>query len=148
MTEAEARAAVLAEARSWLRTPYHHAAKIKGVGVDCATLLIAVYASVGLIEPIDPGYYPPDWALHKDEERYLGWVEKVAKPIETPQPADIALWQFGRSYSHGAIVVAWPQIIHAQVGVGCTLGEGNADWLVNKIKGEPRPVRFYSLWAR
>ena len=48
MTEQQERAAVVAEAKAWLGTPYHHRAKLKGVGVDCAQLPIAIYAAVGL----------------------------------------------------------------------------------------------------
>ena len=33
------RAAVVAAAREWIGTPYHHMADIKGVGCDCAMLL-------------------------------------------------------------------------------------------------------------
>ena len=36
------RAAVVAEAIAWLGTPYHHRARIKGVGVDCAQLALGV----------------------------------------------------------------------------------------------------------
>ena len=44
------RAAVVAAARSWIGTPYHHAADVKGVGVDCAMLLVRVYSDLGLID--------------------------------------------------------------------------------------------------
>lgn len=37
--ELQQRAAVIAEAESWLSTPYHHEARIKGHGVDCAQIL-------------------------------------------------------------------------------------------------------------
>jgi cell wall-associated NlpC family hydrolase len=30
------RAAVVAEARSWLGTPFHHQGRVKAAGVDCA----------------------------------------------------------------------------------------------------------------
>ncbi len=30
-------------AMAWLLTPYHHHARIKGVGVDCVQFLIAVF---------------------------------------------------------------------------------------------------------
>ena len=68
------RAAVVAEARSWIGTPYHHAADVKGHGVDCAMLLVRVYCDLGLIEPFDPRPYTRDWFLHRSEERYLGFL--------------------------------------------------------------------------
>ncbi len=35
------------EALTWLGTPYHHQGRIKGVGVDCGTLICEVYEKVG-----------------------------------------------------------------------------------------------------
>ena len=68
------REAVVAEARQWLRTPYHHMGRVKGAGVDCATLLAEVYANAGVIPMVTIPFYPPDWHLHRDAERYLGFV--------------------------------------------------------------------------
>jgi cell wall-associated NlpC family hydrolase len=34
---------IVEEARSWLGTPYHHQAALKGVGCDCIGLLRGVY---------------------------------------------------------------------------------------------------------
>lgn len=135
------RARVVAEAETWLRTPYHHRARVKGGGVDCAQILVEVYAAVGLIEPFDTGEYPMDWMMHRDEERYLHWVKQYGHEIDQPKPGDIAVWKFGRSFSHGAIVAAWPRIIHAYRRDGMVAwGDGT--------QGEfsMRERRFYSLF--
>lgn len=105
---ASERAAVAEEARSWIGTPFHHAARIKGAGVDCAQLLLAVFIGCGLLaEPaIDP--YPPQWFLHQDRERMLEIVAPACekRPVgAAPAPGDIMLFRFGRSVSHAAIVV-------------------------------------------
>lgn len=121
------RAAILAEARSWLGTPFHHRARIKGSGVDCAQLVIAVYAAVGLIEDFQPDNYPPDWHLHRSAERFLAYVVDRARQVEQPQPGDLVLMQFGRCYSHGAIWVDASTCIHAFVGRGVELGD-LAEW--------------------
>ena len=81
----EERAAVVAAARSWLGTPYHHAADVRGAGVDCAMLLVRVYCDLGLVEPFDPRPYTRDWFLHRDEERYLGFL--LARSREVARPA-------------------------------------------------------------
>jgi cell wall-associated NlpC family hydrolase len=142
MTEEEQRAAVIAEAKTWLRTPYHHRAHVKGGGVDCAYLLIEVYHACGLIPSIDPGEYPPDWMMHREEERYLGWVKKFAHEVETPRPGDIALYHVGRCFAHGAIVVDWPTIIHAYIREkNVQISLGNQGWL------EGRKVKYFSLWG-
>jgi hypothetical protein len=46
------RAAVVKEALTWLGTPYHHHARVKGVGVDCARLLCAVYEASACVPHI------------------------------------------------------------------------------------------------
>jgi len=107
------RAAVVAEAMSWLGTPYHTGAHVKGVGVDCAWLLIEVFAATGLIEPFDPGYYPGDWHLHRGDEIYLEHVQSRAREVAEPEPGDMVLMRFGRAYSHGAIYIGGDQIVHA-----------------------------------
>ena len=40
------REAVIREAKSWIGTPFHHAARIKGAGVDCLMLLAEIYERV------------------------------------------------------------------------------------------------------
>lgn len=137
------RAAVVAEAESWLRTPYHHRARIKGAGVDCAQILVGVYGNVGLIEPFDTGDYPMDWMLHRDDERFLEWVRQHAHhEVEAnPQPGDIAVWRFGRCFSHGGVVTAWPNVIHAH----------RPDRMVTRADGTQgalagRAVKFFSMF--
>lgn len=117
MTDAltDLQAAVLAEARTWLATPWHHEGRVKAAGVDCAMLLVCVFEAVGAIPHIDPRPYPIDHMLHSDQERFLGWLGRYADPVTTgdPQPADVVVYRVGRCFSHGAIVTQWPQIIHA-----------------------------------
>jgi cell wall-associated NlpC family hydrolase len=43
------RSQVISEAQSWLGTPFHHQARLKGVGVDCVGLVIGVGKELGLI---------------------------------------------------------------------------------------------------
>jgi cell wall-associated NlpC family hydrolase len=101
------RAAVVAEARKWVGTPYHNCADIKGVGVDCGMLLVRVFVDTGLVAPFDPRPYPSDWYLHRSEERYLGFISaRVTEllAVVAPRPGDIVVMRFGRCYSHGGIV--------------------------------------------
>ncbi|MBU3640021.1 NlpC/P60 family protein [Polynucleobacter sp. AP-RePozz3-80-G7] len=115
--------AILKEAYSWMGTPYHVHGRIKGAGVDCATLLCEVYETVGLIPHVDPGYYTPDWHLHRAEEKYLGWLYQYGTEIDKPEPGDVAIWKIGRCFSHGAIVVNETTIIHSHLGQGVVLAD-------------------------
>lgn len=134
------REAVVIEARSWLGTPYHHHGRIKGVGVDCAMILCEVYEVVGLIPFVDPGVYPHDWHLHRDEERYLGWLEKYGRETGTPGPGDVGVWRFGRCFSHAGIMIGGGLLVHAYLGEGVMLGSVNEEPLLK------RPVKYFTFW--
>lgn len=117
ITQAQ-RAAVESEALRWEGTPYHHHARIRGVGVDCAQILAAVYEAVGLVPPTDLGQYAPDWHLHRSEEVYLRNVAAYCVRTDTPGQGDIAVFKYGRCYSHGGILLASGEILHAYIGRG------------------------------
>jgi cell wall-associated NlpC family hydrolase len=126
--EAEQRAAVITEAHSWIGTPYAHRQRLKGVAVDCAQLPLAVYEATGVLPPTDVGEYPAQWHLHRSEERYLGWLERLASPIRQDQlrPGDFLVYRFGRAYSHGAILVQDGLVVHAYARArGVTLDDPN-----------------------
>lgn len=144
---------IVAAARSWLGTPYHPGGRVKNVGVDCLTLLAEVFAQAGIIPHIEVPYYPHDWHLHRGEERYLAGLLRYAHEIDTlPLPGDIALWKFGRCFSHGAIIIEWPLIIHAYVGRACTFENAEAAlWLSHigegvKESGHLRLRKFFSVF--
>lgn len=42
---------VIAAARGWIGTPFKHQHRAKGIGVDCAGLVIGVARELGLVEP-------------------------------------------------------------------------------------------------
>lgn len=137
------RAAVVAEAVSWIGTPFHHAARVKGAGVDCLHLLCEVYERAGVISRIDPPFYRPDFHLHRDAERFLDGLSRHAREIPgPPEPGDIALFRFGRCFSHGAIAVRWPSLIHANfLAKAVTWGEAGQTPLAG------RPVRFFTVFG-
>jgi cell wall-associated NlpC family hydrolase len=133
------RAAIVASARTWLNTPFHHAACIKGVGVDCLHLLVGVYREAGLLGDFAIEHYPRDWHFHRDEERYLDGVAHYAYQVDDPLPGDLALFKFGRCVSHAAIIIDWPACIHAHVGQGVVEVDGAAS---AELGG-----RLHSFWS-
>jgi cell wall-associated NlpC family hydrolase len=44
-----------------------------------------------------------------------------------PQPGDFVVFRFGRTYSHGAIVVEWPIVIHSYIPHGVLLSDALRD---------------------
>ena len=133
---------VVAEAKTWLRTPYHHMGRIKGGGTDCLMLLAEVYEAAGVIPHVDVPFYPPDWNLHRDAERYIQGLMRYAHEIGgPPQGGDVAVFRFGRCFAHGAIVVSWPRLIHAWCDAGVVFADGGQPPLIG------RQVRFFDPFS-
>lgn len=152
-SESDQRQRFIAAAKSYIGTPYHPEGRVKGAGVDCLTILACAAEDAGLIDRIPIEHYPHDWHLHRDEERYIAGLLRYTQEIKgPPRPGDIALWRFGRSFSHGAIVIGWPRIIHAYIGrTVCEEDADAAQWLKfigepSPNRGKPRPVKFFSFW--
>lgn len=129
-------AAVVAEALSWVGTPYVHMGRIKGVGVDCAQLLIAVYAGAGVVPNFVPENYTHDWYMHRSEELYLGHLMQFAAQVDEPKPGDVAAYRFGRTVSHAAIVTEPDYIVHAYRPHG----------MVDRMELRAMEDRFDSYW--
>ena len=146
--EGDQRRHIVAEARSWVRTPYHPQGDIKGVGVDCGMLLVRVFVDTGLCDPFDPRPYADDWMMHKSDERYLGFVFDRTNEVANPLPGDAMLFRYGRCYSHGGVVtgVGPLTIVHAFQAAGMVLEEEVAR---NPTLCRPmlRP-KFFSYWAK
>lgn len=145
MNEAAERSAVVAEARSWIGTPYRHMGRAKGPngGTDCAQFVWCVFHARGLTPflPLEP--YPPDFMLHQGVERYLTIVLERAREVAQPRPGDVVLYRVGRLYAHGAIIdePGWPRIIHPWYAARAVItDDGEAHRLIG------RPKRFFSRW--
>ena len=120
--EIEIRKKIVEEARSWLNTPYHLGARVKGAGVDCATFILQVMVNVGIFTDDRLEAYGPDWFKHTEEERYRMQVLRHARKIlETvcyrsteALPGQIVLGRHqSKVLNHGAIVTEYPMAIHA-----------------------------------
>ncbi len=123
------RSDIVRAAKEWLGTPYHHHARVKHAGADCAMFPLAVYQECDVL-PRDykPPQYSVQWHLHRSEELYLKELENFVVEIDTPpQPADFIVFRFGRTYSHGAIVVEWPIVIHSYIPHGVLLSDALRD---------------------
>lgn len=156
--EQDQRNAVVALAKTWLGTPYRSGAAVRGIkgGVDCANLPACVYPEAGVVPKFPVEYYPQDWHLHHSNERYLAQVMKYARELpkgELPKPGDLAAWKFARCFSHGAIVIEWPRVIHAFMGGPCRFANAEKEHILKFIgergdnQGKLREVKFFTLWG-
>jgi cell wall-associated NlpC family hydrolase len=103
---------VIEEARSWLGTPWHHQARMRGAGVDCVMLVCEVYEA-GVIPHVEPEYYPIDIMMHRTDEPVLRWFDRFADEVTEAIPGDVVAWKFGYSFSHAGIVTDAQHVIHS-----------------------------------
>jgi cell wall-associated NlpC family hydrolase len=151
------RAAFIAEAKTWLGTPFRDQADVKGGGVDCAMLLVRAAVDTGLVPPFDPRPYPPQWHLHRDEERFLGIVSRLGTEVRrAPIPGDVIVYLVARCFAHGGIIIEMPgsspgtgtHVLHAYYKTGhVAISPLHEVELAYLPSGKPRPFKLFDLWA-
>lgn len=133
---------IVDEAEKWLNTPYHPHGRVLGAGVDCVMLLAEVYERAGAVPHIEPGHYSVQLGLHSEDEILEAFVLQYGREVETPEPGDCVLFKFGRSYSHGGIMVSPIRFIHASGNAGMVCYTDLSD---GEVAGRDR--RFYTVGA-
>lgn len=101
---APTRTDVVAAARSWLGTPFHHQARLQGVGVDCVGLVIGVARTLGLVPPdFNVEAYPrmPDG---KSLMHLVRLHMRELKLEEEMQPGDVVVVRFDADPQHLGIL--------------------------------------------
>ena len=116
--ETDLRRKVVWEAMSWVGTPYRQLGATKGVAVDCSMHVARAVIEAGVFEEFDPRPYPPLWFFHREDERYLDWLQASAEVVETPQPGDVVSIKFGRAFAHSGIVIDDTHLVHAFAETG------------------------------
>lgn len=101
------------EVRTWVGTPFHHEARVKGAGADCAGVVVGSCANLGI--PVkDAEHYPrvPTGGLF---ERYVN-EQTIPASISDISLGDIITFKFLKEMQHIAIVTQVEptiRIVHA-----------------------------------
>lgn len=164
---------VVAEALTWMGTPFEHEQCRKGVGCDCATLLAAVYERV-LGHKIELPHYSIQWNLHLDTDRYLKAMLRYAREVSAapheeyvpsaisysprfkgfelerwntkpPLPGDLAMWWFGRGWAHATIVIDWPTVLNPMMHQKVTLELAETIGRISERSMRMRLMRAFEL---
>lgn len=139
---------IVAEARTWVGTPYRHQGRVKGARVDCVGLILGVGKELGLLD-----ISPEDWKRHagystQPNPRLMGegmrkfLVEVPIDPTVVPPDGAIA-WMAWREDlpMHLAIIGTFEgrkTMIHAYGQAGACVEHGFvSEW----------PSRVASWWA-
>lgn len=111
------RADIVALARGWLGTPYHHQASLKGVGCDCLGLIRGVYAEAYGQPAETPPPYSRDWAEASGRETMIeaGARHLTRIPPDTADAGDVLIFRLrpGAMAKHAGIVSWAPAYSHA-----------------------------------
>ena len=86
---------IVAEARSWVGTPYLHQASVRGAGTDCLGLVRGVWRAVIGMEPETVPSYSDDWAEPERDEVLLRASERwlVRKDRHQSEIGDVLLFR-------------------------------------------------------
>lgn len=119
---------IVAEARTWLGTPYRHQGSRKGIGCDCLGLVRGVWRALYGEEPEAVPAYTADWAEAGGEETMLEAARRHCREIAIAdaQAGDILVfrWRDGVAAKHCGIVTGPETMIHAYDAAG-KVCEGN-----------------------
>lgn len=120
MSSRLSREAIVAIARHWLGTPYHHQASLCGVGCDCLGLLRGVWRDLYGAEPELPPPYSAHWAEGTGEESLAVALGRHLLPCAPAAIAqgDVLLfrWRAHLPAKHCAILTAPAAMLHAHDG--------------------------------
>lgn len=94
---------VVATARTYLNTPFHHQARLKGVGIDCVGLIICTAKELGLVPPtFDVKGYP----AVPDGHSFMHLVQKYMVEIDRvdAQQGDVMVMRYDADPQHMAFL--------------------------------------------
>jgi NlpC/P60 family putative phage cell wall peptidase len=117
------RADVVAEARRWIDTPFHHQARTRGVGCDCGGLVGGIAVALRLVpldwweRSFDPAF--GGYARQPSQDRLrqicLLFMDRLEPGSE--QPGDVVLIDFGVEPQHLGVLADYRHgglsIVHA-----------------------------------
>lgn len=127
------RAQIVAEARSWLGTPYRHQAVTRGAGADCLGLVRGVWQGLYGAEPERPPAYSLDWFEPQGVEGLWAAAARhlAEKPVDQMRPGDVLLFRMrtGSVAKHlGILTTDEPAFIHAYTRHGVVESPLSAPW--------------------
>lgn len=121
---------ILAEARTWLGTPYSYAKEEKGVGTDCSGFVMKVYESA------------TGEKLPRNSARQAEYCRPVKK--KDLQPGDLVFFATGKDpkrVSHVGIMIDGEQFVHASSSKGVVISRLAGSYYPPRLLGFGRVPR-------
>jgi NlpC/P60 family putative phage cell wall peptidase len=118
---------IVAEARTWLGTPFHHQGRLRGVGVDCGGLILGVGKALGLMDYAAAPVYGR--RPNGPEMRTLCDALLAARPCDERRGGNILLFAFDVQDQHLAILTGEGTIVHVLAQArACVEHQFDARW--------------------
>jgi NlpC/P60 family putative phage cell wall peptidase len=134
---------IVSAARSWLGTPYHHQAALKGVGCDCLGLVRGVYEELYGKPAEAPPPYSRDWAEAAAIETMLEAARRHLTEIGPGEArlGDAVIFRFrrGAMAKHAGIISSWPDIRPGLAHLAVGPAEGASSEMTHASASDIRP---------
>jgi NlpC/P60 family putative phage cell wall peptidase len=100
---------IIIQARTWIGTPFHHQARLKGKGCDCLGLIVGVVDELGLKDKNDQPLSGYDEVTYSKEPDGVYLTEKLTAlldevPIAEARAGDLALFTVRNNPQHMAFL--------------------------------------------
>lgn len=124
------RSDALAEARTWIGTPYRHQASCKGAGTDCLGLIRGIWRALYGREPVAIPPYTPDWSEPSRDEVLMRTATALLTRVERTDPGDVLLFRMRDKgvAKHLGVLATSETFIHAYSGHGVVESSLSAPW--------------------
>lgn len=110
MSATATREQVVAEARSWLRTPFQHQGRMRGLGADCRGLVGGVALGLGLVPPTWWADFDSRWGGYPEQPPpglMLAACDSFMRRTDAPQAGDVVVVEFLRYPQHMGVLVPY-----------------------------------------
>lgn len=111
---------IVATARLWIGTPYHHQASTRGAGADCLGLVRGVWRDLYGSNAETPPPYSRDWAEASGEETLLTAGARHLVPVDASRArgGDVVVFRLrvGLVAKHAGILTSPTSFVHAIEG--------------------------------
>jgi NlpC/P60 family putative phage cell wall peptidase len=132
---------IITTARTWLGTPFHHQARLKGVGCDCLGLVVGVVDELGLKDRNGQslaGYDEIAYSKEPDGAYLTQKLTDLLDEVQEPQAGDLALFSVRDNPQHLAILTDYEGtlgMIHAYAPARRVVEHRlDADWNSRLVK--------------
>lgn len=123
---------IVAAARCWIGTPYHHQASLIRIGCDCLGLVRGVWREVIGSEPEEATPYGVDWAETSHAEKLQQALERHFNLVELRdyREGDVLLFRFREHLpaTHLGVATTATHMVHSHSGAGVAETAIGAHW--------------------